>query len=300
MTASAIYLSYNFESGVLPPWTPLYENAEKAIEEEENGNKYLKLSYNGEENRGRKYYDVKIIELYNKTIGRIQIDYDLMYTNVDTEKDGELQVKYRTGPGSTQTTMLSRFGKNYDNFRYQNSDGSWTIVKDIYGRVMTIEPYHWYSIKFITDLDYLTQTIYIFDRDTGELLAHTEPIDCVNYIEKINMVTFSSGTDMCLDNVSISDAEEESGFILGEPYISAGNKSMYYLFGKTADGKLTSFMPGETIWEIVTPREGVSINSETGRVTVDNRPDPGPVIIKATRRCYETIFEAQSVINISR
>ena len=54
MTASAIYLSYNFESGVVPSWTPLYENAEKTIEEEENGNKYLKLSYNGEENRGRK------------------------------------------------------------------------------------------------------------------------------------------------------------------------------------------------------------------------------------------------------
>ena len=64
---------------------------EYVIESEDNGNKYLKLSYNGKANRDRKYYDVKVTDVNSK--GILQADYDIMYSNTDTEKDGEIQFR---------------------------------------------------------------------------------------------------------------------------------------------------------------------------------------------------------------
>lgn len=85
---SAVNVSWDFEDGKLPSWTAIYDNANMSIESEDNGNKYLKLSYNGKANRDRKYYDVKVTDVNSK--GILQADYDIMYSNTDTEKDGEI------------------------------------------------------------------------------------------------------------------------------------------------------------------------------------------------------------------
>ena len=79
---SAVNVSWDFEDGKLPSWTAIYDNANMSIESEDNGNKYLKLSYNGKANRDRKYYDVKVTDVNSK--GILQADYDIMYSNTDT------------------------------------------------------------------------------------------------------------------------------------------------------------------------------------------------------------------------
>ena len=57
--ANDISMGFTFDNGILPDWEPLYNNADMSIEKEENENKYLKLSYNGNANRGREYFDVE-------------------------------------------------------------------------------------------------------------------------------------------------------------------------------------------------------------------------------------------------
>lgn len=43
----------------------------------------------------------------------------------------------------------------------------------------------------------------MFDRDTKELLSYSEYSATISGNKNVNMITFSSGTDMCLDNVRI-------------------------------------------------------------------------------------------------
>ena len=134
---SAVNVSWDFEDGKLPSWTAIYDNANMSIESEDDGNKYLKLSYNGKANRDRKYYDVKVTDVNSK--GILQADYDIMYSNTDTEKDGEIQFKNRRGPGSTETTMVSRIGKHKGYFRMHNESGTLVAIKDLNNKTLEIE-----------------------------------------------------------------------------------------------------------------------------------------------------------------
>ena len=292
--ASAVNVEYNFESGRLPYWTALYNNAEMTIEKEDNGNHYLRLSYNGAANRDREYYDVKVTDVTAQ--GILQADYDIMYSQIDTEKDGDIQFKYRIGPGSSQTQMLARVGKNNNYFRVHNENGNFSAIKDLNGRTLQIEPGHWYSIKLIVDFDNCKQSVYVFDRDTQELLSYSEPASTIDNSKNMNMITFSSGTDMCLDNVKIYNTTYEKGYIYGSPYVSSATKNKYYLFGQNSDGSLTALPSGTVEWSLETPRAGVSVDSSTGRIIVGSQPEPGPVVLKAEK----SGITARCIVNVSQ
>lgn len=279
--ASAINVEWDFENGNLPAWTALYSNANMEIENEGNGNKYLKLSYNEKANRGRQYYDVKVTEVSAQ--GVLQADYDVMYSEIDSEKNGDIQFKNRTGPGSAETTMVARVGKNKKYFRVHNENGGYSAIKGLDGDTLQIEPGHWYSVKIIVDFNNCTQSTYIFDRDSGALLSYSEPTPTIDNSKKINMITFSSGTDMCLDNVKIYNPSYERGYIYGEPYISSATKNKYYLLGQNGDGSFTALPEGNVEWSLETPRNGVSVDSSTGRIIVGSQPEPGPIVIKAEK-----------------
>ena len=292
--ALAVNVSWDFEDGIAPSWDALYNNADMKIEREDDGNRYLRLSYNGAANRGRKYYDVKVSNVTAE--GVLQADYDIMYSQIDTAKDGDIQFKYRTGPGSSDTTMLARVGKTNDYFRVHNETGDFSAIKDLNGRTLQIEPGHWYSIKIIVDFDNCKQSVYVFDRDTQELLSYSEPTGTIDNSKKINMITFSSGTDMCLDNVKIYNISCEKGYIYGSPYVSSGTKNKYYLLGQSSDGSFTALPSGTVEWTLETPRTGVSVESSTGRIIVDSKPEPGPVVLRAEKNG----IIAKYVVNVSQ
>lgn len=297
--ASAVNVVWDFEDGEVPySWNPMYDNANMQIETETNGNKYLKLSYNGKENRGRKYYDVKVTDIHSS--GIIQADYDIMYSDITTEKDGEIQFKNRRGPGSAETTMVSRLGKNMGYFRTHNEEGKLVAVKDIANKTLEIEEGHWYSVKLIVDLDNGKQSIIIFDRDSKELLAYGEYTNTINNGKDINMITFSSGTDMCLDNVRIYNSNVEKGYIYGSPYISSATKNKYFLLGQNSDGSFTALPTGDTTWSLETERTGISVDSPTARIIVGSQPEPGPVILKAERSTNKGTIEEKYIVNVSK
>lgn len=295
---SAVNVSWDFEDEDVSSWEPIYGNANMEIETEDNGNKYLRLSYNGNENRQRKYYDVKVTDVYSE--GIIQADYDVMYPNITTEKDGEIQFKYYKGPGSSETTMVSRLGKNMGYFRTHNEEGKLVAVKDIANKTLEIEEGHWYSVKLIVDLDNGKQSIIIFDRDSKELLSYCEYTSTINNETYMNMITFSSGTDMCLDNVRIYNSNAEKGYIYGSPYISSATKNKYFLLGQNGDGSFTALPTGDTTWSLETERTGISVDSPTARIIVGSQPESGPVILKAERSTNKGTIEEKYIVNVSQ
>lgn len=295
---SAINIVYDFEDGNVPSWTPLYSNANMTVEEETSGNKYLKLSYNGAAHRDRAYYDVKVADISGS--GILQADYDVMYTENTTEKNGECQMKLRTGPGSAETKIVARVAKHLGYFRTQGETGSLFNIKGLNNSSLPVEVGRWYSVKLIVDLDNGKQSIYIFDRDTKELLSYSEPTPTVGNNKKVNMVTFSSGTDMCIDNVKIYNTTYESGYIYGSPYVSSGTKTKYYMWGLDSNGNYTALPEGTVEWTLETPRTGVTVDSPTGRIIVGSQPEPGPVIIRADKTTAKGTYTARFVVNVSR
>lgn len=299
VSADTINEYWDFEDGNLPNWTALYSNADMQIESERNGNKYIRLSYNGRNNRGRNYYDVKIANAAWLS-GVLQVDYDLMYSDLSTGKDGDIQIKRRTGPGSSETTMVSRFGRTYNNLRWYEENGNDNRIKDLNDQLFTIEAEHWYSIKIIIDLDKCMHSLYIFDRDTQELLYYMEPEATIGSSNNINMITFSSGTDMCLDNVRVYNTDYESACIIGSPYLESATKNKFFMMGLNQDGRITALPAGETTWNLETPRENVSVDSETARVIVGSSPEPGPAVLSVSKETDEGTITAKYIINISK
>ena len=55
--ASNLNLFYDFTNSTVG-WTPLYGNANFNYDTEDNGNRYLRLSYSGYANKDREYFDV--------------------------------------------------------------------------------------------------------------------------------------------------------------------------------------------------------------------------------------------------
>lgn len=297
--ASAVNLYWNFTDGRIPSWTALYNNADMVIESEDNGNNYLRLSYNGEAHRNREYYDVKVASITNGS-GILQADYDIMYSNNDTEKDGDIQFKQRLGPGSNETTMVARLGKNNGYFRSHNESGEFTAIKDLSNETLEVQPGRWYSVKLVVDLDKGKQSVLIFDRDSQELLSYSEYSNTIDNNKKINMITFSSGTDMCLDNVRIYNTTCENGYIYGSPYISSATKNKYVLLGQNSDGKFTAMPEGSTEWSLETEREGVSVDSDTSRIIVGSKPEPGPVVLKAEKITDSDTITTKYIVNVSK
>ena len=116
----------------------------------------------------------------------------------------------------------------------------------------------------------------------------------------MNMITFSSGTDMCLDNVRIYNTSCEKGYIYGSPYISSATKNKYYLLGQSSDGSFTAMPEGETSWTLETPRAGVSVDSGTARIIVGSQPEPGPVILKAEKTTKDGTISERYIVNVSK
>lgn len=77
--ASSLSITEDFENGINAfSWRQLYDNAVCDMMSEDNENHYIKLTYGGAENRGRKYFDIVAAENANgikNTI--IQAQYDV-------------------------------------------------------------------------------------------------------------------------------------------------------------------------------------------------------------------------------
>ncbi|MCH5210574.1 MAG: hypothetical protein J1F01_06370 [Oscillospiraceae bacterium] len=287
---------YDFENGVFE-WQSLYGNADYEFLTEDSGNKYLKLTYNGNEGRDRTYFDVPAYKGTYITSKTIQATYDVKYSEIKSSRNGEIQFKERTGPGSSETTIVARVAKDQGYFQVRGT--GFQRIKDLNGQYLPVEVDRWYTIRVVVDLANHLQSVYISDRDTGSLLALYENFATSSDIDSINMISFSSTTDMCLDNVKIYEPSCESGYIYGNPYIKKGTKSTFYFVGQGSDGDVTTMPTGTTTWSLEKSKTGVSINGTTGVLTTSSSIEPGIVIIKAERTVDGVKYENKYAVNIT-
>lgn len=302
IVSAASFFSYDFETG--GEWgDPMYDNANGEILSEENGNKYLKLTYNGHEGRGRKYCDVKMTDdgFYEEDT-KLIVSYDVCYPETESEnRSGEVQIKSMKGYGSSDTTIAARLGKMGEYFMTQGSEEDFQRMRDLNGDFLVIEPGKWYSVSITLDLENQDQSIAVFDRDTRQLLALRDGLETSNELHNINMVSFSTDTSICLDNIYIYTPEGSMEELLyGKSYVSANTQEQYYML---AEDMYTSMLPlyrGDTVWSLEKSRPGVSIDPETGMLTADDNAMPGMVVVKASRTVNDDVYEARTIVNITR
>lgn len=295
---TATDVTYDFEVGTTPEWSCFYGNVNKTIETEENGNKYLKLSYNGNYGKERSYFDVKVMDIDEDTKGTLLAEYDVMYPMMNTERDGEIQFKKRIASGSDQTWLVARVAKENGKLRWQNSSKGWYSLETLDESDLMIEESHWYSVKLVVDLDNGKQTILIFDRDTQELLSYLDREDTIGYNSTMNMITFSSGTDMCIDNLKIYYSTACDWMIYGDAHVSSNADSRYYLLGKDPKNNITAIETDTSVkWALDTEKYGIGIDSNTGQINVHSNPEPGPIVINAIVNGVDVI---PFLVNVSK
>lgn len=294
VTGASTY--YDFEDKSFK-WNSLYGDVAYEFISEETGNTYMKLSYNG---GYRSYYDVAVAGTSFSNYSKLQISYDVMYEEFTSDRNGEIQIKERHGPGSTETTLVARVAQLNGYLQVQGGDGvGFQRIRDLNGQYYQMETNHWYTIKIIVDMGQHIQSIYVFDRDTQSLVAIHQEISTISDISHINMVSFTSSSSICLDNVGVSEYSCEDCYIYGSPFLKKGNKTRYYFLGKGMDDTATALPYGDTIWSIVNPRSGVSINSSSGNLNTSTAAEPGIVIIKALRTIGDETFEARYSVDIT-
>lgn len=281
--ASAVDVFYDFEDTDTSSWTALYNNATLTVESEDSGNHYLRLSYNGQAHRDREYYDVKAADVSLPVDDLLQVNYDIRYDEVTTaERNSDIQIKNRTGPGSSETQIVSRLSKTRDGLVVKAENGGFERIKAVNGSSFVVEPEKWYTIKMIVDTDKGLQSIYIFDRDTEELLAKKENFSVETASVSANMVTFTSKTDMCVDNVEIYNTQYTKPFINGDLYVKAGTDSQYALWQENTHNDIISLTDdSKIIWSLDKPVNDVSIDSISGMLSVGESAEPGIAVIKA-------------------
>lgn len=291
-------LSFDFENQTFN-WNDLYNTAQYEYLTEDSGNTYLKLTYTGQTER--KYFDVSTSSHLNiGTSKKLQVNYDVMYPEFTEDRTGEMHIKRRTGPGSAETTMVARVAQVNGYFQVQGGSGQgFQRIKGMNGQYFQMETNHWYTVKMTVDLGKNTQYTYIFDRDTESLLAVHQEITTINDNLNPNMVSFSSSTSMCLDNVQIFEPSCEGGYIYGTPYLKKGSKETYYFLAKDSNGSATAWTEGTTKWSIANSKTGVSIDENTGRVTTYSSVEPGYLIIKAERTVNDISYEDKFAVSIT-
>lgn len=288
--ANGFSVQEDFENVTQSNWTDIYKTRAVQSIQEQDGNKYLQIDYTTEEGTPS-YYDVTPASAQTTT-GVIQADFDINFPETSTARNGQIQIKSRTGQGSSQTQIASRLVKNYYYLEYGEASTLKTLEKPT-GGYFKIVADTWYKVKMIVNLDEHWQSIYIFDRTGEQLLALLEHAALNVELDQINMVTFSGSTTLKLDNVDIGNVTTESGFIYGAPYAqrpkTGTSEYTYHLLGQTYDGKITA--PDEAPqWSLETPAEGVSIDASTGKLTLEPLAPLKKVIIKAAAGQQEYRF----------
>ena len=277
--------------------TALYDNAYINWEMEDNGDHYINLGYNGNGNRGRTYCDVDVADI-SSSHKLIQAEYDMKCYETDiTSRNNEIQFKYRTGHGSSETTVLARLAQIGEYFQIQNG-GSFERVRGVNNSYLQIETDRWYSIKLAVDLTNHQQNLYIYDRETQELLAYKDNFATITKdLDYINMVTFSTSTEMALDNVRITVPIVDGLYLYGPTYLAKGETAKYKVFGLDEYSRMVVTPYNSAVLSIDTPRDGVSLDVKSGAVTVDSSAEPGQVVINVWDE--DSNRRGQKIINIS-
>lgn len=274
MASDEVILDNTFEDSSTSAWNDMTNRGVKIIETEDSGNRYLALTSNTDS-----YYDYRALK--TEISGIIYFDFDIKFTS---ESMG-LHIKDYTDRSAKGSVMAARISKYAYYIEYYSENkkyklltptGSWLQLKNV-------EP--WYHIQMILDTNAHIQSIYLTERDTGKLVGLVEDVPMTNPCDSINYFAISSSDKLCLDNVKIVQADITTLKIIGETYPIETSQGATYQYQCVGINKQKEEIDaGDVVWSLQKPVSGVSIDSDTGVLTIREGTMPRPVVILATKK----------------
>lgn len=276
----------DFETSSLTNWT---DNTGQGIKNIENDseNKYMALTSNG-----TSFYNYQANHIYST--GILYCEFDIKFTS------GNMEIQLResrdvSAAGFTvagrlrKTSYLLEYFSNGTHKIMTKEDGSYFVLNDVS---------KWYTIRVALNVNTNKYNMYILDRDTRTVLSKIENVDFSGHCDYINYFAFSSKDKLCIDNVLIKNIDADNLRIKGEiyPTIPSSGSSTYTYVAKAANSNETV---SDVNWSIKTPKTGVSIDPQTGMLTVSAVAQPGPVLIYAEKE-YINFLNTTYLIDLEK
>ncbi len=284
-----IFIDDDFEDSQTSNWTDNTGRGVKEIEGDES-NKYLSFTSNS-----TSYYNFQGKNIY--ATGLLYTEFDIKFPSSEMN----IQLRESRDVSASGFTMAGRIRKTsyyleyYSNGAYHHftdNDGGWLKLTD---------NTKWYTMKMSYDVKEQTYSIYLIDKTTQNLISKNENIPFAGECKYINYFAFSSTEKICIDNIDIREVNIISLKIAGEPYptIPKTGQSTYEYIAKGVMSNNTSVAISDAVWSIKWPKTGVSIDGETGVLTITSDAKPGPILLYAEKE-YNPSISASYLIDLER
>ncbi|MDO5397948.1 MAG: hypothetical protein Q4G33_08445 [bacterium] len=258
----------------LDGFRPHYEYGVKTIEDETDGNSYMAFT----PVNSSQYYVFEAKDVYSNKVLCSEFDIKFPSGNI------EIQMKQASSNIDTNFKMAGRIRK-YAYYLQYYSNGDWKYLFDNTNNWLKLNDTNkWYTMRITLDVRTNTYNIYLEERDSGKIISKAENISFGEECTHISHYNFSSTEKICIDNVKIFESEIDEK-IGGYTYIKVpknGTRQYKYFNTKSVSKKAWS----ADKWTILSSAAGISIDEDTGILSVSAEAKPGTILVSASRKYY--------------
>lgn len=259
----------------LDGFRPHYVYGNKTIKSDSNGNYISFTPVNSNQ-----YYIFEAKDVYSTNVLCSEFDIQFSTDNM------ELQVRQADSNLDTDFKMAGRIRKFSSNLQYY-SDGEWKYMFNTTGGWVNVSANKWYTIRMTLDVRANKYSIYLEDRSTGNIISEVENVEFGEECTYISYYAFSSLSELNIDNVHIFESDTDVD-IEGWTYIKIpqnGTRQYKYFNTQSISEKAWS----ADKWSISGMVYGISIDEDTGILSVSENARPGSIIVTASRKYYPWI-----------
>lgn len=281
-----IFVSNDFENDDSSEWidisSPHYVTGIKTIESDANG-KFLTF----ELAEGAEYYGFTP-EVYSTEVLCSEFDIKFPEGNMD------LYLR-RVTSNSTVIANACHIRKEGDILYcfWDDANNSGNIDT----AVLVEDTSKWYTIRMSHDIRNNKYSVSIEDKENGTSISEFESISFTESCPLINYFAFSSAEKISIDNVKIFESSMDVN-INGWTYIRTPQSGIQqYKYINTLSNSKRTWSADQ--WCLLYDVAGISIDKNTGVLSVSSEAKPGSVIICASRKYYPWIRTA-FLVDINR
>lgn len=230
---------------------------------EENGNQYLEVSY--QDNNVIDYYEV--YRDFSSMHGDVMLTFDIKFSDHITDN---IFLRQRS---TDVKAPAVRIFKDWTHVNYYSDGKMYRLIQS------DISYSKWYS--FIINMSVSNggkQSILVKERDTGVVVGSIDNMPLAQPVDYVNQFVMGSDGTMCLDNLMIYVPGVQKIAVKGESYPTIGNSYTYTAKGLDKNG-LEFSVP--ITWSLKEPVGGVSIDADSGVLTIDQTANVGRAVIVA-------------------
>lgn len=248
---------------------------------EADGNQYMQIDY--ENNNSINYYEaVRECGTFYKDV---VLSFDVKFSS--NSKDNIFLRQRATGVND----YAIRICKEWNNLYYYSNGVSYSLINS------SIFSGTWYTFVIKLSMESGgSQSITVKPRGSNTVLGHVENVPLNIAVSYVNQFVMGSDGTMCVDNLKIYQPTIQSVNITGESYPSIGGNYVYS--AKIVDSKGVEYA-SPIKWSLKEAVDGVSINADTGKLTVSSTASVRRAVIVATEK-NNTSSKAYYLVDIEK